>query len=102
MKEVVLHAAMRAKNGMIFLGKSHADCFHQAKHVSVEHSQAAEDQGFFSSKGRYLTRIDAYKVAVFAGQIKDEGPGKVLFSEMIWCAQDGGQYQYNAVTGYTK
>lgn len=98
MKEVIKHAAVKAENGMIFLGKSHADCFHQARNVGVKMSQKALDQGFFTSKGRYVTRSDAAFVAIEAGQVR-EGI-VVLFSEDLWSEQADGQFEYDSIKGY--
>ena len=43
------------------------------------------EQGFVDKDGEYLDRIEAYKRAVFCGQVEDDGrmAGK-LFSEMLW------------------
>lgn len=98
--ELIKHAAVRMKNGMIFLGKSHADCFHQAKNVGVPHSQKAKDQGFFTSKGRIVDREEAFKIAVDAGQVSGDRPASILFSEMLWSHTDGGTHKYDSVRGY--
>ncbi|MDR2146421.1 MAG: hypothetical protein LBE91_08190 [Tannerella sp.] len=45
-----------------------------------------ETQGFLTSKGRFVNRIEAYTIAVNAGQIKDynSNPYSKLFSEDLY------------------
>lgn len=97
-KERITHAAVKAENGMILLGKSHADCFHQAKNTGIEMSQKALDQGFMTSKGRYVTRRDAAFVAIEAGQVRHGI--EILFSEDLWSPQADGQFEYDYIKGY--
>lgn len=100
MRELIKHAAVKGSGGMIFLGKSHADCFHQASHAGIRLSGRAQDQGFFTSKGRFVTRPEAYEIAIVAGQIEGERPAPVLFSEMLWSPRDGGKFKYDSIQGY--
>lgn len=94
-KEVIKHAAVKSVGGMIFLGKSHRDCFHQAHYVDVVMSPKALDQGFFTSHGRYVDREEAAAIAVAAGQVDPQV--KILFSEDLWL---GGIHKYDSIKGY--
>lgn len=96
--EVIKHAAVIAKDGRFLMGKSHADCFHQAKNIGVETHSNANCQGFISSKGRFLDRKEAAVVAVEAGQVRNGI--EILFSEDLWSPHADGQFQYDYVKGY--
>jgi len=46
---------------------------------------AHEFQGFFTSFGRYVDRVEGLKIAIEANQIKTKnGNPEVLYSEDIW------------------
>ena len=96
----IMHAAVRMTNGMVFLGKSHPDCFYQASYVGVKHSQSAKDQGFFTNDGRFLDREKSFEVAWMAGQVDGERAAAILFSEMLWAPVDGGKFKYDSIRGY--
>lgn len=100
MIESIKHAAIRAKNGMIFLGKCHADCFHQADNIGIKLSSKADNQGFITNIGRFVNRIEAAKIAVSAGQV---GIGiEILISEDLWSPVSDGRFAYNSIKGYFK
>ena len=101
MSEVIMHAAVIAENGyLIFIGKCHSDCFHQAANISVKMSKKAENQGFVTSKGNFVNRKEAAKIAFLAGQINE--PEEILFSEMLWSKSENGKFEYDYVKGYYK
>lgn len=116
MSELIKHAAVKSKEGWIFFGKCHADCFHKAHHINVKMSQKAEDQGFLTNLGRYVQRGEGYQIAIDAGQIIerkseldpdlfDTGTGtrsKILFSEDLWSAAYYGMHRYCEINGYIK
>lgn len=90
--ELILHAAVMADNGWIFIGKNHADCFHKMSNISMKPYHKSEGQGFVTNKGRFVFRIKAAEIALAANQIDKET--KLLFSEHLWC------YKYNAKHDY--
>jgi len=59
------------------LGWRHADILYKFKDVIDQ-----EEQGFFTSFGRYVNREDAAKIAFNAGQIKE--PKRILYSEDLY------------------
>ena len=93
-----MHAAIFSGTGMIFLGKHHGDCFNQAFNVGIKVQSAAWAQGFFTSKGRFVSRAQAAEIAIAAGQVPPEI--KTLFSEDLWSPTDGGKFIYDSVDGY--
>jgi hypothetical protein len=97
--EVIKHAAVKSVDGWIFLGKCHADCFHKAHHIKVKMSQKADDQGFVTSEGRYVTRFEAAKIAEASKQV-DKSVGGFLFSEDLWHVEYGGKFDYDEIKGY--
>lgn len=96
--ELIKHAAVISESGMVFLGKCHADCFHQAFNVRVKMSSGSEKQGFFTNKGRFVGRSEAADIALAAKQI--DKPIKILFSEDLWSKSDGGKFNYDSIDGY--
>ena len=91
MKEEIKHAAVKATNGFICLGKCHADCFFQGRNLGLEMSKKSSAQGFLTNKGRYVKRDEAAKIAKKAGQLKPDKQRKTvsyLLSEDIWYRED--------------
>lgn len=100
--EQVKHAAVKAENGMILLGKCHADCFYQGTNIGLKMSSKADDQGFVTSKGRYVKRDQAARIAKKAGQLKKDDKRKVrhLLSEDIWYQTE--RFVYTQCLGYVE
>lgn len=86
-KEYILCAAIRRKqpregspywNGTndimdIEIGYRHHDIFHRFNNKGdYEVSILMEDQGFYTSKGRFVGRCEAMKIAYEAGQVSEE------------------------------
>lgn len=94
----VIHAAVKSKDGRIFFGKSHAECFGKAHYLKVKMSQKACDQGFLLSNGEYAERPLAAEIALKAGQL--DGDVKILFSEDLWSPSHGGKFKYDTIEGY--
>lgn len=97
--ERILHAAVKSFNRRIFFGKCHADCFYKAQSMGIKMSSKADDQGFLTNKGRYVTRSEAAKIAFDQGQI--DRPTSHLISEDLWSDQDNGKYYHDEIKGYT-
>lgn len=97
-REFIKHAAVKSKDGQIFLGKCHADCFEQAHNIGIKMSQKADDQGFMTGSGRFVDRSEASIIAFHAKQTDELL--RYLFSEMLWSPQDGGKHDYDSVEGY--
>lgn len=98
-KERITHAAVLTEDRRWpIMAKSHAECFVKGKNSGFDMSVKALDQGFITSKGRFVTRSDAYFVALEAGQISAQS-GEVLISEMLW-ADDGALFEYDYIKGY--
>jgi len=97
-KELIKHAACKAKNGMIFIGKHHGSCLKKALYTNTKMSTEIADRGFYTNKGRFLSIGDAAKLAVKNGQIKKKIT--YLFSEDLWGKDHGGKYEYCEEKGY--
>lgn len=99
--ERITHAAIVGEGGtMIFLGKSHADCYKQACATGCKTSDQSKHQGFMTSAGRYVPRTVAAQIAFNAGQIKKNSGA--LISEELWYDKDGGMFKYDSIKGYYK
>lgn len=92
----IKHAAVKDKNGKVYKGKSHADCFYQIpKELSVS---LADYQGFLTNQGQFVSRQAAAEIALNANQI--DYKTTLLFSENLWSQTDGGKYDYDISLGY--
>jgi hypothetical protein len=100
-REEIKHAAVKAVGGFICIGKSHADCFLQGKHLGLTMSNRSKDQGFMTNRGRFVGRVDAARIAKRAKQIIRDGRRQVsaLLSEDIWYRED---ILYCPIRGYVR
>lgn len=64
------------------LGYRHHDIW--MRFSKNELSPEPEDRGFFTSKGRYVNRKEAYAIALLAGQISREDGESILISEDLY------------------
>lgn len=97
--EVIKHAAVKANNGMIFIGKSHGDCAEKFLNVGITGvDTASENSGFLTSMGRFVGRSEAAGIAFSADQI--DKCTNVLFSEDLWDEEYQGKYNYDEIKGY--
>lgn len=65
--EICICAAVKTNTGKVFRGHRHSDCF---KAMAVRHlapSDKPEDQGFITSRNRYVDRAEGYKLQMEAG-----------------------------------
>lgn len=95
-KERILHAAFKTKSGYVVTGKCHGDCFWKGRNMGLEMSSKAQDQGFVTSKGRYVNREKAALIAKRAGQI--DTMKAALISEDIWFQRE--RFEYSQTRGY--
>lgn len=102
-KETIKHAVVKAENGMMLLGKCHADCFYQGQNIGLKLSKKADDQGFITSTGRYVNRKEAAIIARDAGQLDPEDKQRpnvvALLSEDIWYQK---RFIYTQMLGYVE
>ena len=71
-------------------GKTHGDCivkFAELNLPSAKRNLKIEKQGFWTTKGRFVDRIEAKQIALEAGQISEKYEREELYSEYIlWYA----------------
>lgn len=87
------------KTGLVFAGWRHADCFtaldawaenlRPQELVDLEaimpHQVHGRNQGFVTSKGRYVDRKEGWQIALAAGQVEARaGEGPILVSEDLY------------------
>jgi len=72
-KETVVQAAAQLPDGEIFTGQGHTEIF--AK-IAIEKPDMLEGikEGFVTSRGRFVSRQEAGKIAFIAKQIPEEEP----------------------------
>lgn len=120
--ETIKHAAVRNKSetrsqmDFVMIGKCHPDCIQKGAEVGIKMSSLDEDQGFITSKGRFVRRGEAFQIALAAGQIDPPKNVEIdpllfdvgtitpkahrLFSEDLWSPEHGGKYSYDEIKGY--
>ena len=82
-KETVVCAAVKLKNGKIYLGHRHGDCFNAAKAEGQDLKGSI--QGFITTNKRFVTREEGRKLQDAAGIPSVEGyRGDTLFSEDLY------------------
>ena len=90
---MIIASAIRTKDGMMFVGKRHSNCFSNAidilRSVDVLAPEAKEklkdcEQGFLTDTGVFLSRKDAYEHAQNIGQLDLIRVSHVLTSEDLW------------------
>lgn len=90
MKEIVICAAIKTDDGKIIRGHRHADAIHAAMNEGYTLSSLSfADQGFVTSKNRYVTREEGRILQDLAGipSADTEHPGykgSTLFSEDLY------------------
>lgn len=101
--ETIKHAAVKAKDGTVFTGKCHADCFHAGDSGGHKMSSKPDDQGFVTNLGKFVSREEAFQIAKTAKQIVDPREHSYLFSEDLWSKEERNDpYNYSPELGYHK
>lgn len=78
----IVNAAVM-QNGKLYVGKRHGTIIQEMhKNGCPKVTQAM--QGFVDAGGFFLSRKEAYYVAVYHKQIEDDGKTPCLLSEMVW------------------
>ena len=95
-KETIKAAAWKRNDGIISIGKSHADIIKICPYGTCKEGSIS---GFITSTNRFIDRFEAAKIAVDSGQISKDIEIKNcgLLSENIWADSN---YDYNEEKGY--
>jgi hypothetical protein len=86
-KEICICAAVKSSDGKIFRGHRHGDCMREIDSRNLTISSDPNDQGFITSRNRFVGRSEGRKLQDAAG-IKSADPGgyrgDTLFSEDLY------------------
>ena len=95
-KETIKAAAWKRNDGIIAVGKSHADIIKNCPYGTCKEGSIS---GFLTSTNRFVDRYEAAKIAVDSGQISKDIKIRSLglLSENIWSDSD---YDYDDEKGY--
>lgn len=88
--EFCVCAAVKASDGTIYRGHRHGHCIQAIRDEGRDLSGKPEDQGFITTKNRFVTREEGRKLqdaAMIPSADKDGYRGTTLFSEDLY--QDG-------------
>lgn len=86
-REICICAAVRAEDGTVIRGQAHADCFESIIRRKKKIGRKPDDQGFITSRQRYVTRDEGRRLQDAAGikSVREEGyVGDTLFSEDLY------------------
>lgn len=87
MKEICICAAVIDTEGNIWRGHRHCDCLHALRNGHKEYKFELDNQGFITSKNRYVNREEGRKLQDKAG-IPSASPegymGNTLYSEDLY------------------
>ena len=71
-------------------GKNHSECIKKFAELNLPRNKRnlkVEEQGFWTTKGRFVDRIKAKEIALISGQISENYKNVLLYSEYIlWYA----------------
>lgn len=89
--EIVICSAVRCPDGYIIRGHRHCDAIHTFRGIprykNEKRAPSGENQGFVTSRNRYVGREEAYQLQVAAG-IPSHDPGgyrgEELYSEDLY------------------
>jgi len=84
--ETIEKAAIRFRDIVVFVerpGKHHT-IIHELAYLGLKTPINTEDDGFLTSTGRFVDRIEAAKIALNAGQIEKLSVPPNLYSEDLW------------------
>ena len=82
-REVVICSAVVADDGMVYRGHRHNNCINLIREVK----KIPKEQGFITSKNRFVGRKEAYKIQIEAGIESRDGYHHILgelFSEDLY------------------
>lgn len=83
------HPHQPVETGIVMCGKTHAHIFSQiAAFVGNVRERREEgwnevEQGFLTTKNRFVDRVEGKSIAIQAGQIAEDYPNNFLYSEFI-------------------
>lgn len=80
-------AALDGRTGYIVCGRRHHNCFHLSAIIDPKrrYLKKEKEQGFLTSRNRFVNRHEAGKIAFDAGQISEPVTSPLgLFSEDLW------------------
>lgn len=80
------HLPANVESGIVACGLRHSNCFTVLITMFPDRRYLkTSKQGFLTSKGRFVNRREAWKIALSAGQVEPEPwEGSQLFSENLW------------------
>lgn len=83
--EIPACAAIQFGDGIVIAGKRHDACIKSAVALGVTRDEIAHAvQGFMTTHGRFVDRVEGWDLAVAAGIVADKSTTKCLFSEDLY------------------
>ncbi len=83
--EICICAAVQTEEGLVIRGHRHHDALYAARQAFCTPLRGEDGQGFVTSRGRYVTREEGYRLQVAADIGSKCGySGERLFSEDLY------------------
>lgn len=83
--EIPACAAIRFADGAIIAGRRHDVCIKSAVALELtRHDVAEATQGFMTTRGRFVDRVEGWDLAIAAGIVTNKSTTKCLFSEDLY------------------
>jgi len=70
--------------GVVICGWRHHNCIAVMNALTGKRLHGNREEGFLTSKNRFVDRIEGAKIALKSGQINELKYGKQLYSEDLW------------------
>lgn len=81
----VYHDTIEQKSEVVVTATRHADCFEvAAREYDFTYKKDECEQGFWTSKNRFVDRYEAKHIAMENGQLKEDTGMAELYSEDLW------------------
>lgn len=79
---MIIASAVKLKDGRVYIGKRHGDCYGQIKSLGMSKELCKEStQGFITDTLKFLNREEAYYHAYSEGQCEMQEPFEANFCE---------------------
>lgn len=85
----ITHVAMKSRDKVVALPKPWR---HNSLFLLMKTDPDDEKQGFLTSEGKFVDRVEAKEIAIASGQVKPEGLLRVVYSEDLWPSSEITQY----------
>lgn len=82
---IYVHQPVNISSGIVVCGLRHCNCINTHYALTGKASKREDKQGFLTNRGRFVDRVEGFKIALAQGQIThNEGETEILMSEDLY------------------